>query len=211
MIANEWDDPAGVPISAILFGGRRSTAVPLINEAYDWNHGVYLAANLASEGTAAAENAVGALRRDPFAMLPFCGYDIADYFAHWLRLGTAAKAGNHQLPRIFIVNWFRKNAEGKFVWPGFGENIRALKWITQRIGNSVGALDTPIGRLPLAADLDLEGLGLTEADLATLLDVDGETWRREAGLNAAYLAELGAKIPAALLREQARLEERLVG
>ena len=211
VIANEWDDPTGVPISAILFGGRRATAVPLINEAYDWNHGVYLAANLASEGTAAAENAVGALRRDPFAMLPFCGYDIADYFAHWLRLGTAAKAGNHQLPRIFIVNWFRKNAEGKFVWPGFGENIRALKWITQRIGNSVGALDTPIGRLPLAADLDLEGLGLTEADLATLLDVDGETWRREAGLNAAYLAELGAKIPAALLREQARLEERLVG
>ena len=211
VIASEWDDPAGVPISAILFGGRRATAVPLINEAYDWNHGVYLAANLASEGTAAAENAVGALRRDPFAMLPFCGYDIADYFAHWLQLGAAAQSENRQLPGIFIVNWFRKNAEGKFVWPGFGENIRALKWITQRVGNSVGALDTPIGRLPLAADLDLDGLGLTEAGLATLLDVDGETWRREAKLNAAYLAELGAKIPAALLREQSRLEERLAG
>ena len=211
VIASEWDDPAGVPISAILFGGRRATAVPLINEAYDWNHGVYLAANLASEGTAAAENAVGALRRDPFAMLPFCGYDIADYFAHWLQLGAAAQSENRQLPGIFIVNWFRKNAEGKFVWPGFGENIRALKWITQRVGNSVGALDTPIGRLPLAADLDLDGLGLTEAGLATLLDVDGETWRREARLNAAYLAELGAKIPAALLREQSRLEERLAG
>ena len=211
VIASEWDDPAGVPISAILFGGRRATAVPLINEAYDWNHGVYLAANLASEGTAAAENAVGALRRDPFAMLPFCGYDIADYFTHWLQLGAAAQSENRQLPGIFIVNWFRKNAEGKFVWPGFGENIRALKWITQRVGNSVGALDTPIGRLPLAADLDLDGLGLTEAGLATLLDVDGETWRREARLNAAYLAELGAKIPAALLREQSRLEERLAG
>ena len=209
VIANEWDDPAGVPISAILFGGRRATAVPLINEAYDWNHGVYLAANLASEGTAAAENAVGALRRDPFAMLPFCGYDIADYFAHWLQLGATAQSEDRQLPGIFIVNWFRKNAEGKFVWPGFGENIRALKWITQRVSGTVGALDTPIGRLPLAVDLDLGGLGLTDADLATLLAVDAETWQREAGLNAAYLAELGDKVPDALLREQARLEERL--
>ena len=130
---------------------------------------------------------------------------------HWLRLGATAEAGNRQLPRIFIVNWFRKNAEGKFVWPGFGENIRALKWITQRVSGTVGALDTPIGRLPLAADLDLGGLGLTDADMVTLLDVDGETWRREAGLNAAYLAELGDKVPDALLREQARLEARLAG
>ena len=209
VIAAEWDDPAGVPISAILFGGRRATAVPLVNEAYDWNHGVYLAANLASEGTAAAETAVGALRRDPFAMLPFCGYDIADYFAHWLRLGAGAEASNRQLPRIFIVNWFRKSAEGKFLWPGFGENIRALKWITNRLNGAVGAVDTPIGRVPLAADLDLAGLGMAGSDVTTLLHVDAEVWRHEAGLNAAYLKELGESVPVALWREQERLDERL--
>jgi phosphoenolpyruvate carboxykinase (GTP) len=207
VIADEWDDPAGVPISAILFGGRRATAVPLVTEAFDWNHGVYLAANLASEGTAAAENAVGALRRDPFAMLPFCGYDIADYFAHWLRLGAAADG--RQLPRVFIVNWFRKGPTGKFLWPGFGDNIRALKWIVGRIKGSVDAVDTPIGRLPLAGDLDLAGLNMPAGDTATLLEVDTAVWRREAALNAAYLAELGPKIPAALLREQKGLETRL--
>ena len=209
VIASEWDDPAGVPISAILFGGRRANAVPLVNEAYDWTHGVYLAANLASEGTAAAETAVGALRRDPFAMLPFCGYDIGDYFAHWLGLGAAAQSDNRQLPRVFIVNWFRKSAEGKFLWPGFGENIRALKWITQRLDGTVNAVDTPIGRLPLAADLDLAGLDMRDADMTTLLEVDSVVWRREAALNAAYLMELGDSIPKALWREQQHLEERL--
>jgi phosphoenolpyruvate carboxykinase (GTP) len=209
VIAAEWDDPAGVPISAILFGGRRATAVPLVNEAYDWNHGVYLAANLASEGTAAAETAIGALRRDPFAMLPFCGYDIGDYFAHWLRLGATAASDNRKLPQVFIVNWFRKSAQGKFLWPGFGENIRVLKWITQRLNGAVGAVDTPIGRLPLAADLDFAGLDMASSDMASLLDVDAETWRREAGLNATYFTELGAGIPKALWREQQQLEDRL--
>ncbi|RUN77007.1 phosphoenolpyruvate carboxykinase (GTP) [Sphingomonas sp. TF3] len=208
-IAAEWDDPAGVPISAILFGGRRANAVPLVTEAFDWNHGVYLAANIASEGTAAAENAVGALRRDPFAMLPFCGYHMADYFEHWLRLGRTAESDGKQLPRIFLVNWFRKNDAGKFLWPGFGDNARVLKWIVERCEGEGAAVETPIGRLPAADAIDVSGLTLREGAMAALLSVEPEAWIAEAKASAADLAALGDRVPSALWREQALLEARL--
>ena len=171
-IAPEWDSPGGVPISAFLFGGRRASSVPLVTEAFDWQHGVYLAANIASEGTAAAENAVGELRRDPFAMLPFCGYNIADYFQHWLRLGAAARSDPGRLPRIYMVNWFRKDARGKFVWPGFGDNVRVLKWIAERLENKAEAQKTPIGLTPSRDGLDLAGLAIDDAQLDLLLNVD---------------------------------------
>jgi phosphoenolpyruvate carboxykinase (GTP) len=209
VIANEWDDPAGVPISAILFGGRRATSVPLVTEAFDWQHGVYLAANIASEGTAAAEGKVGALRRDPFAMLPFCGYNMADYFGHWLRMGKAASSDPEQLPRIYLVNWFRKGADGKFLWPGYGENSRVLKWIVERGEGRADAVDTPIGRVPTADALDLGGLGLAAAKLDELLTVDPVIWREEAALAARDLAKLGDRLPGAMREEQAALEARL--
>jgi phosphoenolpyruvate carboxykinase (GTP) len=208
-IAPEWDSPEGVPISAILFGGRRASAVPLVTEAHDWQHGVYMAANIASEGTAAAENAIGALRRDPFAMLPFCGYNMADYFAHWLKLGAAAASDPAKLPRLYMVNWFRKGPDGKFVWPGFGDNVRVLKWIVERIEGEAEAHDTPIGRLPRPQDLDLSDLALAPDQLDILLSVDKTIWREEAGLSAAYLATFGDRLPPALWREQEALEDRL--
>jgi phosphoenolpyruvate carboxykinase (GTP) len=178
IIAPEWDDPAGVPISAILFGGRRASTVPLVIESFDWDHGVFLGANTASEKTAAAEGTVGELRHDPFAMLPFCGYNMGDYFAHWLKIGEMADPA--KLPRLFYVNWFRKNASGKFAWPGFGENIRVLKWIIQRLAGDAKATATPIGYLPAPGSLDLEGLRVSWADLALLLTVDTEAWKLEA-------------------------------
>ena len=208
-IAPEWEDPAGVPISAILFGGRRASAVPLVTEAFDWQHGVYLAANIASEGTAAAENKVGELRRDPFAMLPFCGYHMADYFAHWLRLGTAALTKQRQLPGLYLVNWFRKGPDGKFVWPGFGDNARVLKWIVERIEGNAAADVTAIGRIPTADALDLEGLDLTEDQLEILLGVDRDVWLEEAALSRAYLESFDGRLPPALLAEQRALEARL--
>ena len=208
-IAPEWDSPDGVPISAILFGGRRASAVPLVTEAFDWQHGVYLAANIASEGTAAAENAIGTLRRDPFAMLPFCGYHMADYFAHWLRMGAAAQSDESRLPRLYMVNWFRKNADGKFAWPGFGENIRVLKWIVERIEGEGEASDSPLGRLPAVGALDLEGLDLSAADRELLLGVDRAVWAQEAALSRDYLAGFGDRLPPALWREQDALEARL--
>jgi phosphoenolpyruvate carboxykinase (GTP) len=210
VIADEWDDPAGVPISAILFGGRRATAVPLVTEAFDWQHGVYLAANIASEGTAAAEGKVGELRRDPFAMLPFCGYNMADYLEHWLRIGASAASDPTQLPRLYLVNWFRKGADGEFLWPGYGENSRVLKWIVDRIEGRAEAVDTPIGRVPAPASLDLDGIDLPAEKLAELLTVDPETWIEEAALSARDLARLGDRLPQAILDEQARLEQRLV-
>ena len=155
MIAPEWEDPKGVPISAILFGGRRATAVPLVTEAFDWKHGVFMASNVASEGTAAAENKVGELRRDPFAMLPFCGYNMGDYFSHWLDMGEKADAA--KLPRIYFVNWFRKDEKGKFVWPGYGENSRVLKWIVDRLEGDAEAETTAIGKVPAKGSLDVSG------------------------------------------------------
>jgi phosphoenolpyruvate carboxykinase (GTP) len=207
VIAPEWQDPAGVPISAILFGGRRATAVPLVTEARSWAHGVFMASNVASEGTAAAEGAIGELRRDPFAMLPFCGYNMGDYFAHWLEMGAAADPA--KLPRIYFVNWFRKDERGKFVWPGYGENSRVLKWIVERLEGRADAIETPIGLLPAPGSLDVSGLGLTEAQLDLLLSVEPEIWRQEAALVPAFYGRFGDHLPAALWRELEGLVARL--
>jgi len=208
VIAPEWEDPAGVPISAILFGGRRASAVPLVNEARDWAHGVFMASNVASEGTAAAENAIGELRRDPFAMLPFAGYNMGDYFAHWLEMGAKAK-DPAKLPRIYFVNWFRKDERGKFVWPGYGENSRVLKWIVERLEGRAEAVDTPIGLLPAPGSLDVSGLGLTQAQLDLLLTVDADIWRQEAALVPAFYERFGDHLPAALWAELDALVSRL--
>jgi phosphoenolpyruvate carboxykinase (GTP) len=205
--AAEWEDPAGVPIDAILFGGRRATSVPLVTESFDWNQGVFLASNVASEGTAAAENKVGELRRDPFAMLPFCGYNMGDYFAHWLKVGAATDAA--KLPKIYFVNWFRKNDEGAYVWPGFGENSRVLKWISERLAGNADATDTPIGRVPTRDSLDTEGLDISDESLDLLLTVDTETWREEASLVRPHYERFGDHLPAALWDELAQLERRL--
>ncbi|MDP3746044.1 MAG: phosphoenolpyruvate carboxykinase (GTP) [Phenylobacterium sp.] len=207
VIADEWDDPAGVPISAILFGGRRASAVPLVTEAFDWAHGVFLASNVASEGTAAAENKVGELRRDPFAMLPFCGYNMGDYFGHWLKVGAGADAA--KLPRIYFVNWFRKGADGKFLWPGYGENSRVLKWIVQRLEGEAEAVDTPIGRLPTKESLDLSGLNLADAALSTLLSVDAEVWAEEASLIPDAYRKFGDRLPKELWAQYEALNQRL--
>ncbi|HVT22182.1 MAG TPA: phosphoenolpyruvate carboxykinase (GTP) [Mycobacteriales bacterium] len=206
-IAPEWEDPAGVPIDAILFGGRRASSVPLVTEAFDWEHGVFLASNVASEGTAAAENKVGELRRDPFAMLPFCGYNMGDYFAHWLEIGKKAEAS--KLPRIYFVNWFRKDADGKYVWPGFGDNSRVLKWVSDRIAGTADAVDTPIGRVPARDSLDVDGLGLTDEQLDVLLSVDVETWREEAALVHPHYERFGSHTPKVLWDQLAALEQRL--
>ncbi|MFB4279289.1 phosphoenolpyruvate carboxykinase (GTP) [Nonomuraea sp. MTCD27] len=203
-IAPEWQDPKGVPISAILFGGRRATAVPLVTESLSWEHGVFLGANVASEKTAAAEGKVGELRHDPFAMLPFCGYNMGDYFGHWLKIGRREGA---ELPRIYYVNWFRKNADGKFVWPGFGENSRVLKWIVERLNGEAKAVPTPIGLLP--ADLDTEGLDLSEEDLRTLLTVDRDVWREEAALIPDHFDKFGSHLPKELWDQYNALLDRL--
>ncbi len=207
-IAAEWDDPAGVPISAILFGGRRATSVPLVVESLNWNHGVYLAANVASEGTAAAENKIGALRRDPFAMLPFCGYHIGDYFDHWLRFDEKAPDGGANLPSIYLVNWFRKDENGKFMWPGFGDNVRVLKWIVERCNGTGAAVETAIGRVPAPGAIDLAGLDTSATVLSNLLSVDPVLWCEEASKNRDDLGKL-APLPDSLMDEQKSLEDRL--
>ncbi|MEV7118635.1 phosphoenolpyruvate carboxykinase (GTP) [Kitasatospora griseola] len=206
-IADEWEDPAGVPISAILFGGRRATAVPLVTESFDWQHGVFLGANIASEKTAAAEGTVGELRRDPFAMLPFCGYNMGDYFAHWLKIGAEADAS--KLPKIYYVNWFRKNAGGKFVWPGYGENSRVLKWIVERLEGTAEGVETPIGVLPTVEGFDLDGLEIPAADQELLFSVDNEIWKQEAALVPAHLEMFGEHTPKELWDEYRALVERL--
>ncbi len=207
-IAPEWEDPKGVPIDAILFGGRRASAVPLVTESFDWEHGVFLASNVASEGTAAAENKVGALRRDPFAMLPFCGYNMGDYFAHWLSFG---KASGQALPKIYYVNWFRKDENGSYVWPGFGENTRVLKWVVERLEGTADARETPIGLLPTKESLDTEGLDLTDEQLDMLLTVNTEAWREEAALMPASYEKLGDAVPQVLWDQHETLTKRLEG
>ncbi|MDJ0346616.1 phosphoenolpyruvate carboxykinase (GTP) [Streptomyces sp. H10-C2] len=206
-IAPEWEDPKGVPISAILFGGRRASAVPLVTESFDWQHGVFIGSNIASEKTAAAEGKVGELRRDPFAMLPFCGYNMGDYFGHWIKIGQQADAA--KLPKIYYVNWFRKDAGGRFVWPGFGENSRVLKWIVERLNGEGAGVETPIGILPAAGALDTEGLDISQADLDLLLSVDLDVWRDEAGLIPAHLEKFGDHTPKELWDEYRALVARL--
>ncbi|MEV4192354.1 phosphoenolpyruvate carboxykinase (GTP) [Streptomyces toxytricini] len=206
-IAPEWEDPKGVPISAILFGGRRASAVPLVTESFDWNHGVFIGSNIASEKTAAAEGKVGELRRDPFAMLPFCGYNMGDYMAHWIKVGASADAA--KLPKIYYVNWFRKNDAGKFVWPGFGENSRVLKWIVGRLDGTAEGVETPIGILPAKGALDLDGLDIADEDLDFLLTVDKDVWRDEASLVPEHLNTYGDHTPKELWDQYHALVERL--
>ncbi|MEV6617720.1 phosphoenolpyruvate carboxykinase (GTP) [Streptomyces sp. NPDC051051] len=207
IIAPEWEDPKGVPISAILFGGRRATAVPLVTESFDWNHGVFLGANVASEKTAAAEGKVGELRRDPFAMLPFCGYNMGDYMGHWV--DVAKDKDQAKLPKIYYVNWFRKDDDGRFVWPGFGENSRVLKWIVERLDGKAEGVETPIGILPAPGALDTEGLDLDGKDLDFLLTVDKEIWREEAALIPDHLNTFGDHTPKELWDEYRALVQRL--
>jgi len=206
-IAPEWEDPKGVAIDAILFGGRRATAVPLVTESFDWQHGVFLGSTVSSETTAAAAGAIGQLRRDPFAMLPFCGYNMGDYFGHWLEIGKATSP--EKLPKIFYVNWFRKDAEGTWLWPGFGENSRVLKWIVERIEGTADGVQSPIGVLPTRESLDLDGLDVPAKDLDLLLSVDTEIWKQEAGLIPEFFAQFGEHLPAALTEEHSKLVARL--
>jgi phosphoenolpyruvate carboxykinase (GTP) len=207
IVAPEWEDPKGVPISAILFGGRRASATPLVTEAFNWRHGVFLASNVASEGTAAAENKVGELRRDPFAMLPFCGYNMGDYFKHWLEIGRTADPD--KLPKIYFVNWFRKDQNGKFIWPGFGENSRVLKWIAERLQGAAQAEATAIGNLPAKGSLDVSGLKLTDEQLTVLTTVDHDVWAEEAAHIPPFYEKFGARLPAELWDEHAALVRRL--
>ncbi len=208
VIAPEWEDVQGVPISAFLFGGRRASTVPLVFEATDWRHGVFVGATMGSEKTAAAVGGLGELRRDPFAMLPFCGYHMADYFAHWLELGDGDTS---KLPRVYGVNWFRKDPDGKFLWPGFGENSRVLKWIFERCEGTAGAEETVIGAVPGAGDLDLEGLDIDPAAVTAATHVDAAEWRNELPMVREYFESLGDKVPAALWEELDALEQRLSG
>jgi len=205
-IAAEWEDPAGVPIDAMLFGGRRSTVVPLVTEARDWEHGVFLGATMSSETTAAAAGQVGKLRFDPFAMLPFCGYNMADYFRHWLKIG---KQENAVLPKIFYVNWFRKDEGGRFLWPGFGENSRVLEWVFRRCNGEGQAHDTPLGLVPEPGDLNTEGLDIDADALAELLRVDGDDLKAQLPQVKEHLAKFGDQLPAEIRGQLDALEQRL--
>jgi phosphoenolpyruvate carboxykinase (GTP) len=206
-ISPEWENPAGVPISAILFGGRRATNVPLVTESFNWEHGVFLGSIMSSETTAAAAGAVGRLRFDPFAMLPFCGYNMGDYFAHWLDIGTSTQAG--KLPKLFWVNWFRRDDDGKFLWPGFGDNSRVLEWVLGRVDGNAAAIDTPIGRVPAVSAINTSGLDLDPSVLTELLTLDRERWRHELPQLADHYDSLGEHLPTELHGQLSALEERL--
>lgn len=205
-ICSDWEKPEGVPIDIFIFGGRRAGVVPLVSEAFGWDHGVYLGATASSETTAANIGDIGALRRDPFAMKPFCGYNMGDYFQHWLEMGD--KLGN-KAPRIFYVNWFRKSPEGKFLWPGFGDNSRVLKWMCERIEGKVSARQTPIGLLPNESDLDLKGLKIPQENLEELLKVDIDAWRAEIPNLEAHFAQFGDRLPQRMKKQLDELKERL--
>ncbi|MDJ0334644.1 phosphoenolpyruvate carboxykinase (GTP) [Salinibacterium sp. G-O1] len=207
-ISDDWEDPKGVVIDAIIFGGRRATNVPLVVEARDWEHGVYMGATISSERTAAAEGTVGELRRDPFAMMPFVGYNMADHWAHWLKIGAGLRTSG-SVPRIFQVNWFRKGSDGSFLWPGFGENSRVLEWILERVDGQVAAKDSPIGLLPLEGALNVDGLDVSEDDLAELFAIDKDQWRGEADSTEEFFATFGERVPAAVHKQLALLREKL--
>ncbi len=207
VISDVWDDPAGVPISAILFGGRRASTVPLVTEANDWEHGVFLGSIMSSEKTAAAAGTVGEVRFDPFAMHPFCGYNVGDYMAHWLAIGEQADAD--KLPRLYWVNWFQKGDDGRFLWPGYGENSRVVKWIIQRLEGEVEATETAIGRVPRVEDLDTSGLDLDDAVVERLLTVDADLWRDEVGRIEDHYDFVGERLPAALRDQLRGLEKHL--
>jgi phosphoenolpyruvate carboxykinase (GTP) len=207
VIADEWEDPKGVPISAILFGGRRASVVPLVTEALDWEHGTFIGTIISSEMTAAAFGNIGQLRRDPMAMLPFCGYNMADYWGHWLNIGQTDGA---KLPGIFYVNWFRKNEHGKFVWPGFGENSRVLKWIFERCDGKADAVNTPIGNMPTQDALDIDGLQLSASDKAMLLGVDIDGWLQELPDIESYYYQFGDRLPNKLKEQVEALKQRLI-
>jgi phosphoenolpyruvate carboxykinase (GTP) len=206
-IADEWEDPAGVPIDAVLFGGRRASVIPLISQSFNWDHGVFLGSILSSETTAAATGAVGKLRRDPFAMLPFCGYNMADYFAHWLTFSD--RFDESKLPKIFYVNWFRKAEDGRWLWPGYGENSRVLEWVFERTAGRGDAVKTPIGYVPTPSALNIEGLDVTAADMAELLTVDADEWRDEVPRIREHFATFGDDLPKKLNDEIDRLEASL--
>jgi phosphoenolpyruvate carboxykinase (GTP) len=206
-IAPEWEDPAGVPISAILFGGRRASTVPLVVESFSWEHGVFMGATVASETTAAQAGAIGNLRFDPFAMLPFCGYNMADYVQHWLDIGASTSA--EKLPKIFNVNWFRKGTDGKFLWPGYGENSRVLKWIIERVIGTAEAVESPIGLLPAPGALDVEGLNVSDDQMTQVFTVDPAEWKGEIPKISQHFTNLGDRLPDAMHTQLSSLEQRL--
>jgi len=207
ILADEYDDPKGVPISAILFGGRRKTTIPLVTESRDWQHGVFMGATLSSETTAAATGAVGVVRRDPFAMLPFIGYNAGDYFDHWVQTGKNADAS--KLPKIYYVNWFRRDDDGGFLWPGFGENSRVLKWVIERLEGTATATETAIGHVPTPESLDTDGLGMTDEQIAAVLAVDAEEWRAEIPQIVEWFDKIGATLPTTMRDELETLRRRL--
>ena len=209
MVAPEWDDPRGVPISAIVFGGRRADTVPLVTEARDWRHGTFVGATLSSESPAAAEGEVGIVRRDPMAMLPFLGYHVGDYVQHWIDIGKGADAS--KLPKIFYVNWFRRGKDRRFLWPGFGENSRVLKWMVGRIEGSAAAEETPIGWVPAAADLDLDGLDAPIEDVDASLAFDPDEWKAELPMIEEWFREIGDRLPGSMRDELAARRQRLEG
>jgi phosphoenolpyruvate carboxykinase (GTP) len=204
-LSPEWDSPTGVPISAIIFGGRRATTVPLVMESFNWAHGVYFGATMGSETTAAAVGQVGIVRRDPMAMLPFCGYNVGEYFQHWLNMQTRIK----NPPKIFMVNWFRQNKEGRFVWPGFGDNMRVLKWIIDRVEGKAAAQETLVGYVPRDGDLDTQSLDATPADLAVAMKVDLGEWKQELEGQAEWFDKVGPTLPKALKLQREILLDRV--
>ena len=207
VIDPEWENPEGVPLSAILFGGRRPGTIPLVNEAFNWEHGVFMGSSCGSETTAAAFGQTGVLRRDPFAMLPFCGYHMGDYFAHWLSFAQRTDRG--KLPKIYFVNWFRKGADGKFLWPGYGDNSRVLQWICERVDGTAEARATQIGNLPTGESLNLRGLNVPAENIEQLITVDVAGWKREIEDVASNYAKLGERLPAALHTQLEELRKRL--
>jgi phosphoenolpyruvate carboxykinase (GTP) len=207
VVAPEWEDPNGVPIAAILFGGRRKTTVPLVIQARDWQHGTFMGATMSSEKTAAASGGLGQVRRDPMAMLPFLGYNVGDYFQHWVNIGKSADAD--QLPKVFYVNWFRRGDDGRFLWPGFGENSRVLKWCIERIEGTAAATETAVGHVPTPDQMDLDGLDVDADDVAAALAVDPEEWKAEVPLIEEWFDKIGEKLPTSMRDELEALKLRL--